>query len=362
MSVENDFLPVATSNGATVMSQANFLASTMLTTGVNIGEADPTLANKCWRQSAAISNVFTTLINNILNVSTIDDGTTSTLISNYGTTLRLATFVADTSTTVNVAAATIPNPPLALVDGMIVDLKIKNTNTGGVSFNFSGLGVYPIVTSVGALTGGELMAGFTYKLVWLAATNQWFLNYQSTAVTQITTDTSNKIATDAFVHNAVSAATTSLIPSGTRMLFAQGSAPTGWTQDTSDTANNRMMRVVQDASGNGVGGSFDPTYMNVVAPHSHTFSTSYENAAHNHAIGDPGHAHSYLTRTSELVQSGGATTCWHGDQYVSTGASATGVYTGTESANHAHTGSTDNGSSSTVYYPRYINIIICQKV
>ena len=39
-------------------------------------------------------------------------------------------------------------------------------------------------------------------------------------------------------------------PSGTRMLFQQTSAPTGWTKDTSDT-NNRALRVVAGSAGSG---------------------------------------------------------------------------------------------------------------
>ena len=46
--------------------------------------------------------------------------------------------------------------------------------------------------------------------------------------------------------------TTALIPSGTKMLFVQGSAPVGWTQVTSD--NDKALRVVS-GTGGGTGGS-----------------------------------------------------------------------------------------------------------
>jgi hypothetical protein len=87
--------------------------------------------------------------------------------------------------------------------------------------------------------------------------------------------------------NAATATTatnvTNPFPSGTRLVFAQAAAPTGWTQDTSDTANNRMIRVVA-SSGGGLGGAYDPTIMNVVPAHSHTYSggTSTENTGHVH--------------------------------------------------------------------------------
>ena len=109
-------------------------------------------------------------------------------------------------------------------------------------------------------------------------------------------------------------AATAAFPAGTKLAFPQASAPTGWTQDTSDTANNRMLRVVNTAGG-GVGGSYDPTVMNVVPSHTHGYSgnTGTESAGHYHNvngssagaytsistqgnttgtyIGDPGHSH-----------------------------------------------------------------------
>ena len=45
-------------------------------------------------------------------------------------------------------------------------------------------------------------------------------------------------------------------PSGTRMIFQQTSAPTGWTKDTSDT-NQRALRVVSGSASSG--GSVDFT-------------------------------------------------------------------------------------------------------
>lgn len=86
-----------------------------------------------------------------------------------------------------------------------------------------------------------------------------------------------QLATTAFVTTAVANA----FPSGTRLVFAQAAAPTGWTQDTSDTANNRMMRVVS-STGGGLGGTADPTLMNVVPYHTHGFTSGYQSANHYH--------------------------------------------------------------------------------
>lgn len=44
---------------------------------------------------------------------------------------------------------------------------------------------------------------------------------------------------------------TSAFPSGTRMMFAQTNAPTGWTKDTSAIVNNSALRVVTGTAGTG---------------------------------------------------------------------------------------------------------------
>ncbi len=51
-----------------------------------------------------------------------------------------------------------------------------------------------------------------------------------------------------------SATFASSVPSGSRMLFQQSSAPTGWTKDTS--LNNRALRIVSGSVTNGGGNSF----------------------------------------------------------------------------------------------------------
>jgi hypothetical protein len=212
-----------------------------------------------------------------------------------------------------------------------------------------------------------------------------------------------QLATTAFVTTAVSNA----FPSGTRLPFAQATAPTGWTQDTSDTANNRMLRVV-NSTGGGTGGSASPILMNVVPSHTHTVSssgtTSTESAnhvhgfsgttsgmnannPHSHGVSDPGHVHSTdvdghllfdVNGTPNIVPFGGPG--FYPGTVFSMSSAATGISisasdinhghdfsgnTGGISANHTHTvtvsGTTDNGSSQTNWTPRYIDLIICQK-
>jgi len=80
-------------------------------------------------------------------------------------------------------------------------------------------------------------------------------------------------------------------PSGTKMLFAQSAAPTGWTHDTS--FNNRALRLVSDSSGGSTGGS--NTWSSVLnssvatsggSVANHTLTTS-QIPSHNHSVSVP---------------------------------------------------------------------------
>ena len=239
------------------------------------------------------------------------------------------------------------------------------------------------VTGTSAFTGNSTFTGIPSGPTASAGTN------------------TTQLATTAFVNTAVSNA----FPSGTRLVFSQAAAPTGWTQDTSDTANNRMMRVVTPASGTGnaVGGSYDPTVMSVVPSHTHTYSasTSNTNIDHTHTfngsgsasgstnsasanIQDPGHQH--FSYTSGAPNGGGAGNCLsyyqgaggpqpvqsavtgisdsghtHSFSAVVSVSGTTGSMSQNNPHNHAISGTTDNGSSQTNWTPRYVNLIICQK-
>ena len=168
----------------------------------------------------------------------------------------------------------------------------------------------------------------------------------------------------------VDAAIATLIPAGTRMPFAQASAPTGWTQDTSDRANNRMLRVVNTA-GNGIGGSASPILNNVVPAHTHGFSTGAVSADHAHFVSsntsgqsaDHTHGYQYGGNAWNAGPYGSAS---HGGTTSTSGTSndhyhSFAAWTGGMTVNHTHSGSTDNGSSQTNWAPRYIDMIICSK-
>ena len=157
--------------------------------------------------------------------------------------------------------------------------------------------------------------------------------------------------------NALHGLTNYYFPSGTRMPFAQAAAPTGWTQDTSSNADNRMLRVVNSA-GNGVGGSASPIVNSTtMVAHTHTFTGN----AHTHT--DSGHSHS--PARGNFAQQGSPTTWAQGN-----GASGSPAQFGNTDATTASSTAnistvTATGSNSTTtgvsWSPRYIDMIICAK-
>ncbi len=83
MSHQIDYLPVATSAGANVDTQANFQGSGYQTTGFQVGVADPRQFNKLARQSSMIAAAVANFIANMLNGDVYDDGNLAQLITNF---------------------------------------------------------------------------------------------------------------------------------------------------------------------------------------------------------------------------------------------------------------------------------------
>jgi hypothetical protein len=156
--------------------------------------------------------------------------------------------------------------------------------------------------------------------------------------------------------------TNNIIPTGTRMPFAQAAAPTGFTQVTDDTATNRMLRVVNTAGG-GTGGSASPILMNVVPSHTHTFLSGgmNQNQAHAHGVSDPGHLHYGIPLQRNDTDRGTGSSIFSVDDFGNTSVAFTGISINATNIDHSHSGTTDNGSSQTNWTPRYIDMIICTK-
>ena len=155
-------------------------------------------------------------------------------------------------------------------------------------------------------------------------------------------------------------------------MFAQASAPIGWTRVGGEAENNRMLRVVGDGTGGSFGGSASPILNNVVPSHTHSFGTGNQSADHTHTFStgnvSSDHNHLYtasnngnIPRINGIFSPGvnsGVFTAGTGSM------SANHFHSGTTanmSNSHSHSGTTDNGSSQTNWSPRYINMILCSK-
>jgi hypothetical protein len=128
------------------------------------------------------------------------------------------------------------------------------------------------------------------------------------------------------------------VPSGTKMAFFQASAPTGWTQVTSQ--NNKVLRVVS-GSGGGTGGSWATSSGpgHSLSAGAHTLSTS-QMPSHTHTLS---HGGSSFGSTSNLRLDGGSNA-------------------GTYNSNSTGGGSSHSHSlSGSITAPAYIDMIIATK-
>jgi hypothetical protein len=127
------------------------------------------------------------------------------------------------------------------------------------------------------------------------------------------------------------------MPSGTRMLFQQSSAPVGWTKLT--THNNKALRVVSGAVSSGGTLDFDavfnPSNGGTIGA---TALTIDQIPSHSHPLTDPGHTHNILN-TGNNANGGG-----HGwlvnpqiDTDLKTLSSKTGITMGAVGGGQPHT-------------------------
>lgn len=139
------------------------------------------------------------------------------------------------------------------------------------------------------------------------------------------------------------------IPSGTRMLLCQASAPTGWTQYTG--LNDKMVRVVS-STGGGTGGSWTVSGLssNTVVDHTHSVGS------HTHGVSGlyipyGGSGIGLTTSNSMLDNATGGS----GNIPIS---GTTDASTGTTGAagTHNHTISQDG-----TWRPAYVDVIVCIK-
>jgi hypothetical protein len=119
------------------------------------------------------------------------------------------------------------------------------------------------------------------------------------------------------------------IPSGTAMLFAQTTAPTGWTKST--THDNKALRVVSGAASSGGSVAFTTAFASQAVTGtvaSYTLTTA-DIPSHNHSastsVSDSGHTHTF----GGVIVAGGS-------GGLAVGASYTGNQTGTTGTGNAN--------------------------
>lgn len=204
-------------------------------------------------------------------------------------------------------------------------------------------------TSLGSFTSAQLASALTDEtgtgvVVFSASPD---LTGFPTAPTASAGTNTTQIATTAFVQSNSFAA-------GTRLPFAQATAPTGWTQDATDNANNRMLRVVS-STGNGVGGSDSPIVNSTtMAAHTHTFTGSAL-AAHTHT--DSGHLHvdTGSAPTYNATSGPDSKQQWTGTHNTQIG------YANIQAASAGTPAGTNSTTTGVSWTPRYIDMIICAK-
>lgn len=156
------------------------------------------------------------------------------------------------------------------------------------------------------------------------------------------------IATKSYVDTAVAA----VVPTGSKVVFRQAAAPTGWTQDT--TLNDRVLRVVSGAGG-GSGGNWVVSGLTV--------------AAYTLTINDiPAHGHPYRQKTNieggtgndnsgVLLTDTGLSQETHA-AYAGAPSNVDGQAIGGTGGGGAHShGISHNGT----WRPAYADVIVCSK-
>ena len=169
-------------------------------------------------------------------------------------------------------------------------------------------------------------------------------------------------------------------PAGTRMLFQQAAAPSGWTKVTSGV-DNMALRVTTGSpsivdsnqpfttafNNKSVGGTVASTTLSVgqMPIHSHGVS----DGGHGHGVSDPGHSHGYLRPGfKRSLNDPQATNVCEFEYAANTSASGTGISIAGSGAN---IGIQNNGSSqghnhgftggSINLNVNYVDVIVAQK-
>jgi microcystin-dependent protein len=242
----------------------------------------------------------------------------------------------------------------------------------------------PTPTYVGAIywaTDTALMYLWTGSWVAMASKNSPALTGSPTAPTPAVTDSSTAIATTAFVRN--------ILPAGIIVDYGGAAAPSGWTLCDGSAINRTTFATLFAVIGTAFGAGDGSTTFNVpdlrgrvavgknagtfnvlggtggvethsitaaeMPGHTHTFTTGTESANHTHAgTTDSGGSHSHTIHTIEspgaINDYGFSNISGTSVNVVNTDAGGAHTHTftsGTQSANHTHSGTTASTGSGT---------------
>lgn len=150
-------------------------------------------------------------------------------------------------------------------------------------------------------------------------------------------------------------------PSGTKMLFMQAAAPTGWTIDTSFDGRALFLKGTFNSTaknGGETGGSHDPGLMNKVPSHTHGHTLSVgSSGAHRHRL--------HGSATVHLRESTGSGGDWDISEAGGRPRKLPEVYTNSGSYDGAHThavsGSISANGSAANWVPKYATAICASK-
>jgi hypothetical protein len=134
MSLEVDYLPVATAVGNNADSQANFQGSGYQLNGFTNGIAQPFQANKIWRQCSMVAAAVANFISNQLNIAVIDDGNLASLITNF-TNAVLAAATGSANRLVSVAFT--PTPVFDASQGSTFEIVLTGNVTSSTLINLT---------------------------------------------------------------------------------------------------------------------------------------------------------------------------------------------------------------------------------
>jgi hypothetical protein len=217
------------------------------------------------------------------------------------------------------------------------DVPTLNQNTTGTASNVTG--------TVAVANGGTGSTSLT--------ANNVLLGNGTSAVQAVAPGTSGNVLTSNGTTWTSAAAAGGGFPSGTLMLFAQTTAPTGWTKST--THDNKALRVVSGTASSGGSTGFTSVFTNQTVSTSISVSISGTTGATTLSTSQmPSHTHSAYAGNTLYGTTGGG----FGATNSQTGATGGG---GSHTHSFSGSGSGSGTSSAVTLNVAYVDVIIASK-